>query len=155
VANCHLMDPRDLPEAGWKSSVQAPAGGRIDFKFLPDNSMMAGTEMMGISMKIAVYGERGWLTSTRNWTEKFLQPDGWTGRGKLPVWVTSICLITITLAMIFLVLFRQWQENQRLKGIAANNAISDLQTQVNRLRQENSEIEAQIAGLRQLQIQAL
>lgn len=36
VANCHLMDPHDLPEKGWKSAVKLFSGEKVYFAFFPE-----------------------------------------------------------------------------------------------------------------------
>src|SRR5215216_305547 len=108
VANCHLMDPQDLPETGWKTSVEVPARGRINFEFFPERHV---SDMAGLSMRVGVDVKRAWATSIRNRFGQVLQPLAWRGRGESLAYAASLMLVLLA---TFLVLLNQWRVNQRL-----------------------------------------
>lgn len=129
VANCHLMDPYDLPEAGWKSSVEDPAGGRVNFEFFPDQD---GHEVVGLSIKIGINARRSWSASISNWAQWVLQPNAWSGGGRSLAWIAGAASLVLALSIGFIILL---------------NSRSDLRTQVSHLQQENFDLRAQIPAL--------
>ena len=50
VANCHLMDPDDLPQKGWKSAVKLFSGEKVHFAFFPEPR--SDDEETRISMRV-------------------------------------------------------------------------------------------------------
>lgn len=131
LANCHLMDPHDLPEAGWKSSIEVPSGGRINFHLSQD---LRPDEMVGMSMKIDIKAERSLATSLKNWMGQALRPHTWSGRGKSLAWAACAASLTLALLMPFI-------------------ALSGLRDQMNHLQQENAELRTQISALSALEAQ--
>jgi hypothetical protein len=50
VANCHLMDPQELPQKGWKSAVRLLSGEKVHFTLFP--KLGGDDEEPGISMVV-------------------------------------------------------------------------------------------------------
>jgi hypothetical protein len=125
VANCHLMDPQDLPDTGWKSSVKFPTGGRLNFHFTRD---MQGSEMAGLSMKIGINAKRAWSATIRNWADQALQPSARSKRASSLAWATCVAALAVALSMSLI-------------------AIYNLKGQVNSLQKENSDLQMQISEI--------
>jgi hypothetical protein len=94
VANCHLMDPHDLPQKGWQNAVKLFSGEKVRFTFFPEpGSDEQGT---GLSMRVNVNASP-WQSLARG-AELLVE------RGRLvePYRIPAFSIVTILLALVLL-----------------------------------------------------
>ncbi len=70
VANCHLMDPEDLPAKGWSRSMVLPAGGQLHVTFIPEREGEALAEGMTLELNICS-PQIQWISIAR-WKDNIL-----------------------------------------------------------------------------------
>jgi hypothetical protein len=125
IANCHLMDPGDLPESGWRNSIKVPAGGRINLEFFPDEPE---NEMAGLRLRVGIVAKQSWLVAIRNRGEQLLQPRARINRGRSLAWVAFAVSLMLALSASFIALY-------------------NLKSRVNDLQRENAELRAQASDI--------
>jgi hypothetical protein len=125
VANCHLMDPHDLPESGWKTSVHVTRTRRVNLEFFLDELAPDefGNATARILMKVRVDFNQGWMASFGNWTSRVFKTYPWTGRSL--ALTGAIVLLVIAVSITFLALSRETARlRQRLSELNRNSGSS-------------------------------
>jgi len=131
VANCHLMDPRDLPEGGWKTSVDVKTC-RVNLEFFLDQLRLdqSGTGAERISMRIRVDFNRGWIASFRSWTSRVLKEQ--LSRGRSLAIAGGMLSVAIALSITSSLLSRE---------------AARLRARIGELQLENSDLQSQVADI--------
>jgi hypothetical protein len=138
VANCHLMDPHDLPASGWKSSVRVPAGGRIDFSFRRDQT---GAEMAGLSMRVGIDAGRSWSAAIRDWMLPSRKGGSYFWLERFSNSFNVNRLATRALAIAALIAVMLWV------AFKASEKIDRLSARLDALQQENESLKQEYAKL--------
>ena len=94
AANCHLVDPQDLPKTGWKSSVELGSGKEISFELFPEYYNQERQEI-GISLHAQVQEETSLAKATVQFWERLQE---WVQSLTVPARyaVTALFLLLLT-----------------------------------------------------------
>lgn len=82
VANCHLMDPQELPQKGWKSAVKLLSGEKVHFALFPEPGR--DDEGPGIAMRVKLKASPLLALLGSGSARAWQAVQGWVARARTP-----------------------------------------------------------------------